>query len=373
MRDPQKAELYLLRPTHQLGLLSSQTFFIKCHNTYMKLRFICTLLAVLFLLTGNIAIGGQISPKILKQAVYAAARKQPTIPPYLSHNITHSLVRLYHPGGQKIIGTGFLLKYRHKLLAAFPHHIAGNRGQTWDIGLLPLDQKDYRMTLKVSEHGGFDEDTPDMSIIDLSSYELPGLQPLEMAAPQMDIPAYSFGYTFGDTDADHFLPLERNLLTEQGWEITTDRYLPAEIPEQPVDLAGYCGSPLLQRQYGGWKVVGMHLGSCVYGAGNYDDNIAFAVNLSKALPLLQNLVLPHIRPILFRGVTVDYLHPGEFIKSLEIERNGVSVFWVAGSHRTNIRRLESLVEKEITLQPEDHLNLLISDGTSDRWASMPLP
>lgn len=339
----------------------------------MENRFLPNFLAALLLFTPLSVLGGSINPKILKQAVYTAARKQPNIPPDLMQNISHSLVRLYRQGEPKIVGTGFLLHYQKKLLVVLPHHIAGNQGRTWEIGLSPVNQKERRIPITITQHGGFDDNTPDLSVIDLSGYSLPPLQALEIGTPQMNRPAYSFGYTFGDTQPKYFLPLERSLLTEHGWQITTDRHLPAEIPGQPVNLAGYCGSPLLQRQGSSWKAVGIHLGSCVYGAENFKNNIAFAADLSKALPLVQNQVRPQGQPILFQGVAVDYLRPGEFIKSIEIERNGISVFWAAVSAHTDVRHLETLLEKETPLQTDDQLIILISNGTSDRLVNMPLP
>jgi len=336
-------------------------------------RFLSNFLAALLLFTPLSVLGGSINPKILKQAVYTAARKQPNIPPYLMQNISHSLVRLYRRGEPRIVGTGFLLHYQNKLLVVLPHHIAGNQGRTWEIGLSPFKQKERRIPITVTQHGGFDENTPDLSVIDVSHYSLPSLQALEMGEPKMDRPAYSFGYTLGDIQAEYFLPLERHLINEHGWQMTTDRHLPAEIPGHPVDLAGYCGSPLLQQQNGRWKAVGIHLGSCVYGAENFDNNIAFAANLSKALPLVQNQVIHQGQPILFRGVVTDYLRPGEFIKSIEIERDGISVFWTAAPAHTDIRHLEALLEKETSLQTDDQLIILITNGTSDRLVNMTLP
>ena len=319
----------------------------------------------LFLVTPCAA---QINPFAVKRAVFAVARQQIPIPAGLSTRIPYSLVQLYRPGEYKLVGTGFLLRDHNKLLAVLPHHIAGNQGRTWDIQLTDRFNNHYRFPITISKHGGFNEKTPDLSITDLSSYKLPKLEAFEMAAPVNDLPAYSFGYTIGQSDLHDFLPIQRHFTQEHGWEMVTDRVIAGEQPDQPLDIAGYCGSPLLQLQNNQWKVVGMHIGSCVFGAEHHADIHSYAVNLSKALPLVQYMKQPAYaaRKLAFQGILVDYLQPQEYLSSIEVEREGESVFW-QGFTETNAADLseytERVLEGQINLYSQDRLLFTLTNQT----------
>lgn len=323
----------------------------------------------------GLPVRAQINPAILRRAVYQAARVNPAIPKDLFHSISYSLIQLHRPGEKGIIGSGFLLNYQHKLFAVLPHHIAGNTGRTWEIEITSLNHQTYRFPITIPKHGEFNDQTPDISLTDLTNYNLPALQALELAKPALNLPAYSFGYTIGSYQPDEFLPLERHFLQAQGWEMTTDRILPAEIPSQPVDLAGYCGSPLLQYQQGIWKVVGMHIGSCIYGENKSSLNRAFAVNLPKALALLQKQDIPnfHAKPLQWNGILIDYIQPNEYIRDIEIERNGISVCWMPGTTDIDPVHLETILQQQFKTRTYDRLILNITDNTTQRVVKLSLP
>ena len=317
------------------------------------------LLCVFLLLGTAHPSRAQVYPHALRRAIYGAARCKLPVPPGLNHKIPQALIQLYAPGSNTIIGTGFILRHQNKLFAVFPHHIAGHQGHAWDIQLTDKQNNRYRFSITISKHGGFDEKHPDLAFTDLSNFRLPPIEALEMGTPALREPAYSFGYTMGRFDVDDFLPIQKHFLTQHGWELTTDRIIAGEKPSATLNIAGYCGAPLLQLQEGTWKAVGIHIGSCVYDAANFHLNHSTAVHLPKAFALLQKIQEnpPHTVNLAFRGMVVYYLKKDDQVINLEIERDNVSIFWTEIDESSNFRpeKVEQFLEPQLTLQSNDRL------------------
>ncbi len=311
----------------------------------------------------------QANAVLLRKAVYAVARGQIKLPSAASPQIPGSLIQLYAPGQSAILGSGFFLKHQNKIFAVFPHHLVSHQGYPWDIVFMDQSHQLHRMRIKVTMPHLSSKHLPDLSVADLSAYELPPVQALELATPAFDQPAYSFGYTRGTFEMQDFLTLKRHFLRENGFELITDRKVLMETAISPLFLSGYCGAPLLQLQNQSWKVVGMHLGSCVYPDKYFNQNYAKALNLSKALHAINSSIsVPEgKRFIKLRTVQSAPLAADDQLTYIEIKRKQETVFFTPVDPQVLPEQVDVFLESKTHLQPGDVVIFTILQASGQEY------
>lgn len=311
----------------------------------------------------------QVNAIQLRKAIYAIARGQVKLPPAPAPKIPGSLIQLYAPGQTQIMGSGFFLKHQNKVYAVFPHHLVNHTGYPWDIVFTDRSHQQHRLPITISMPHLSGKNVPDLSVVDLSEYALPPVETLELAAPAFDQPAYSFGYTRGTFEMEDFLPLKRHFLRENNFELITDRKVPMETAISPLFLSGYCGSPLLQLQNQSWKVVGMHLGSCVYPQEYFSQNHAKALNLSKALRFINSSIsVPEgKRFIKLRTLKSQPLAADDQITYIEIRRRGESIFLTPVGPHVLPEQADVFLESKTHLQSGDVVIFIILQASGKEY------
>lgn len=274
----------------------------------------------------------QVELNLTKQ-VYAAARANFSGPQELLQRIPRSLVAIGIPNHSRVLGSGFLFQEQGKLFVATAYHIGGKEGNT-RVAFVFDEEKGWRaypITIAVSGNAGWH--SADIAIAELPPQVLEhGARPLLLGTAQVPGPAYSFGYSSGDLDRGDILPMVRQLVTTEGFGMQGTRSpIEGEDPTQPFLVSGYCGAPVLQKQDGVWKAVGLHVGAEVQ-PGSPEQTRNFAVNVSRVAPFLLDeygeKTLPVTRGLLFNNVPVDRLAWHERVKEIYVLRDGGIVFQV---------------------------------------------
>lgn len=264
----------------------------------------------------------------LKRELYAAAR-QSVIPAELEKTIIYSLVQVHRPGNESVLGTAWIAKQNDEYFAVMPYHIGGAKGSKRELTLYTRYKQLKKILVTIEANGNAGYHSPDVSLARLEAEDVKDNIPLEISAPDFTQPSYSFGYTVGNFSPKDFFSMQRMFLNHEGMGITTDRIIPLEQRGKPWNLSGYCGSPLLQKINGQWKVVAMHAGSVVSSDLDFSKNRAFAISMEKAMNLLlsqMNQQNPSLRPLSFQGEEVTLLEQNETVRTVKIERDNTIIF-----------------------------------------------
>ncbi len=294
---------------------------------------------------------------------------------YLLKQAPRGLVQIKTKANGEVRGSGFLLVHENKLYVATARHISGHVGSTFVAEVFNKDGSPLRFKVKVGAGGQRGYHLADMSLSEISWDALKGgAKPFDWAAPDLSLPAYSFGYTSGPWGQRDILPMERRFLEQGKWELVGTRpTVPLENPDEPFGFSGYCGSPVLQLQEGRWVAVAGHMGSCGV-VSEPENNRSFAVNLSKVLPLLSqrlagDISSTQLRPVKLFGTQIAQLDWGERIYGVivfrgedeEIVSEQILNLWV---HAFDEERLEDLFEN-ITLQSGDRILIDVETRRTD--------
>ena len=183
-------------------------------------------------------------------------------------------------------------------------------------------ERDVLVEVQVSGRAGLHE--PDISLAPINPEDIPeGMNPLTVAEPKLDQPAYSVGYMAGDFSFEDFLPVERTFTGMSENSLYGAYHIDGSGPLTPLTGNGQCGSPILQHfpgQTEEWKVVGLHNGHLLDWE-NAANSRGSGVNLSKILPQLVTDNLP-ARELLFQTKKVTRLQPNERVTEIALIRNG---------------------------------------------------
>lgn len=262
----------------------------------------------------------------VSRAAYAAARAQFTGPSELLQVLPKSIVQISRPGHEEVLGTGIIVNLYKKNWVLTPYHIGGVKGAKRTIRIYRAEGEPIEHEITIIANGNAGWHAPDVSMARLPAFLSPEVSPLRIGVPDLTKPAYSIGYTAGNFSGEDILPMERRIFSDEGFGLVASRVIPGENPENPLNISGYCGSPVMQKNmYGEWRVVGMHTGSFQPGGG-LDKNRSFATNLSRTLPLLfdtyfhMNVLFP--RTLAFRGWELGHLKVSERVQKVQVIRNG---------------------------------------------------
>ncbi len=263
-----------------------------------------------------------LSPQSIKVAREAFSQGQ------LLRNVSRGLVQVSRPGSQEVLGTGFVFRARARLWVAMPYHIGGVAGSPRVIRFMGENNVPQEREITIAVNGNAGWHAPDVSLAEFPAQDAPFVQPLTIGAPLLNKTAYSFGYVSGRVAGlDEILPMKRYIFNAEGFGLMADRYIPGEEMENPFNISGYCGSPVMQQIDGKWRAVGLHTGSCITPSGR---TRSFAVNLPRIVPLLLNRYLgkgaEYSRSLVFRGWALGKLLPSERVYSVEVWRSGECVF-----------------------------------------------
>ena len=269
-----------------------------------------------------------VTENAIKRELYAAARRQ-FLPAELQKDIVYSIAQVHRPGIEGVLGTAWLAKKEDQYFAVMPYHIGGKKGSKRDLTFYTNHKKTKKISVTIDANGTSGYHSPDVSIARLEPEDVKDNIPLEVAEPDQSQEAYSFGYTIGDFTPQDFLPMRRWIIDREGVGLRTDRFIPLEDAENPWNLSGYCGAPLLQNIKGKWKVVGMHAGSRSAAETGFAENLSFAISIKKALEILvyeMKFVSPNLRALLFKGQQIALLSTDEHVKAVKIMRNDEIIF-----------------------------------------------
>ena len=284
----------------------------------------------------NATVLPEVSPAIMRQ-VFQATRQQFSGPLIALKTVPHSIVQIARPIRTQpyqpsTLGSGFLLKSHGKLWVAGAYHVMGGVGSSRLVRMRDTkgNIREQEITVTVSGISGWH--SPDISLAEIPSEMVAeGMTPLEIAAPDLSKPAYSFGYTAGVLSPEDFLAVGRQIYNVQGYGIMTTFQIPGSSWENPVTGNGFCGSPIVQQTGtdGAWKAVGLHDGHCIdldepaLGRGS-------GVNLSRVVPyMLDDYFHGNVHPsrsLTFRGWEVTRLRFLERVEKIQIWR-GEKKIW----------------------------------------------
>ena len=223
-----------------------------------------------------------------------------------------------------VYASGFLLRYKKKLYVASAYHVMGGKGSQRVVRMPTKTggEKEVLVEVEVNGRAGWHE--PDISLAPISPEDIPeGMEPLTVAEPMLDQPAYSIGYMTGDFSLEDFLPVQRTFTDATENSLYGAYHIDGSSSSVPVTGNGQCGSPIFQYfpgQAEEWKVVGLHNGHLL----DWNDpskSLGSGVNLSKVLPALTADNLP-ARPLVFRGQSVTKLKPNERVAEISVIRYG---------------------------------------------------
>jgi len=242
---------------------------------------------------------------------------------------SRSLVQISRPNSRAVLGTGFVFKAQGRPWVAMPYHIGGMAGAQRVIRFRGPGGKPVEKTVTIAVNGNSGWHAPDVSLAPLAAEDALFFRPLQVGRPELLRPAYSFGFLAGrEMDLNDFLPVKRHIFTSEGFGLVADRIIFGEDEREPFQISGYCGAPVMQLINGVWRAVGIHTGSCT---GTSGLPRSYAANLSKVLPLLlEGPFRPSVlssRRLVFRGWDLGALLPSEKVVSVEVFRNGKSVFF----------------------------------------------
>ena len=260
------------------------------------------------------------------QAIQLA--RQSFVQGQLLNQVSRGLVQISRPGASEVLGTGFIFSSRQRLWVAMPYHIGGVTGSRRVIRFTGENHQLVEREISIVANGNAGWHAPDVSLAEFPPQDAPLVQPLAIGTPLLNQTAYSFGYVSGRTAGlEGILPMERYLFNAEGFGLMADRRIPGEDVENPFNISGYCGSPVVQWVDGKWRAVGLHTGSCVTEKGH---TRSFAVNLPRVLPLLLNRYLKNgsgfSRDLSFRGWLIGKLLPSEKVHAVEVLRGGERIF-----------------------------------------------
>lgn len=306
----------------------------------------------------------QVNAAITRQ-IFRNARMNLKAPSSLMPRLKRSVVQVILPhvhnnqllSDLPVQASGFLLSAYGQVWVASAYHVMGGTEQTRVIRLISNTGEEKEITVQVSVHGMSGWHEADLSLAMIKPEDIPeGMEPLEIAPPDLKAPAYSVGYTAGPYEMEDLLPVRRQFIGAEGVNLFGTYHINGASWEHPVNGNGQCGSPIVQQdpRTDKWYAVGLHNGHCL----NLDApelSKGSGVNLSIAVPYLldsyfdPSLAIPS-RSLYVRGFYVGRLGQTERVSKISLKRKGV-VLW-----SKNIQRFTnpySDAHAELALENED--------------------
>ena len=268
----------------------------------------------------------------LARRMLAGIRKNTQLPSGLLARARKGVVQIARPSWENgklqtpssVYASGFLLRYQNRLWVASAYHVMGGKGSKRVVRIPTREGTEHDVLVEVEVNGRAGLHEPDISLAPIRAEDIPeGMEPLTVAEPMLDQPAYSVGYMTGNFSFDDFLPVKRTFTESTGNSLYGAYHIEGSSPLVPITGNGQCGSPIFQYfpgQQEKWQVVGLHNGHLLDWE-NSARSRGSGVNLSKILPYLVTDNLP-VRDLSFRGERVTRLHPNERVAEIALIRNG---------------------------------------------------
>ena len=226
------------------------------------------------------------------------------VPAHITQRVSPSLVQIGLPSHlvSDFTANGFIVKYNGQNWIALPYHVGGRIGNVRYVKMLLKDGTEVGFLGQVAVAGNAGYHEADMSFIRVPDEWQDQVTPLEIGPLTPDSPVYSFGSVAENSTHDDFIPVKREVLRRNGTSIQMSHNMPGDDPLHPVEISGYCGSPIVQEADGQIRVVGIFTGHVNPVSAEYPA-VSFAVDVHQVLPLLMDNP-DYKRPLKFLGYTI---------------------------------------------------------------------
>ena len=208
------------------------------------------------------------------------------VPQTLSDQVSPALAQVYMPGdAEKFLANGFIVNYNGVKWIALSRHVGGRLGNICLLKIVLQDgsEREFLGEVEIAGRAGYHE--VDMDLIRIPAVLQDRVTALEIAAPDPELPAYSFGSVARDSAHNDFLPVKREIVDQNDMLIQMTHDFPGQNPQHPVGLNGYCGSPIIQVIDGQPRAVGIFTGY-MDAASQTVPAMSYALDLPQAFSVL---------------------------------------------------------------------------------------
>ncbi len=250
------------------------------------------------------------------------ARRHFTGFPTLLKGTRQSVVQVSLPKHTEVLGTGSIVKARDRSWIVMPYHLAGSAGGTRTVRVMKRNGKILESQVTIALNGTAGWHSPDVSLAELPAAWEKEVTPLEIAPANMQEDVYSVGYVAGELNMNDLLPVKGRFIYVDRENMLRKFHIYGVTLENPVSGNGYCGSALMQKINGEWKIVGMHNGHTM-NLENPSASVGSSVNLFATLPqLIDNYDTPIAmsRGLVFRGWEITRLGLHERVNKITVLR-----------------------------------------------------